>query len=121
MRTANLMVILYVHDMRRAIAFDRVALGLVPLSESPGWSMLSCGGALAGRHIIELDTPEVRQAGGPLRAIREAEPPRAPVRLAEVLDCEGNAIELCQYVNFGHSGKAFRRLPAPCIHKENLL
>jgi predicted enzyme related to lactoylglutathione lyase len=119
MHASNLMVIQYVYDMPRAVAFYRDALGLRVVSESPGWSMLSCGDALVGLHVIgpggaeglaphaglnlqvddlESAIADVRKAGGGLRVVREAEPPRVPVRLAEVLDSEGNAFELRQYV-----------------------
>jgi predicted enzyme related to lactoylglutathione lyase len=116
MRASNLMVIQYVYDMPRAIAFYRDALGLRVVSESPGWSMLSCGDALVGLGpgVVEGLSPhaglnlqadnlesaiaDVCKAGGSLRTVREPEPPRVPVRLAEMLDSEGNAFELRQYV-----------------------
>jgi catechol 2,3-dioxygenase-like lactoylglutathione lyase family enzyme len=46
------MVVLYVRDMQRAVAFYRDAIGLNPVMTSPGWSMLSCGDALVGLHHI---------------------------------------------------------------------
>jgi predicted enzyme related to lactoylglutathione lyase len=114
------MVIQYVRDMARAVAFYRDALGLQIISESPGWSMLSCGDAIVALHILEPGMPEgparhaglnlkvdnleaaiadVRKAGGRLQAIREARPPQIPVRLAEIYDTEGNAFELREYVS----------------------
>ena len=120
MRALNLMVIHYVHDMSRAVAFYRDALGLRIVSKSPGWSMLSCGVALIGLHVIEPGLAEgplphaglnlqvehlesavedIRKAGGSLHAIREARLPQVPVRLAEMQDSEGNAFELRQYVS----------------------
>jgi predicted enzyme related to lactoylglutathione lyase len=81
--------------------------------------MLSCGDALIGLHIIEpgvgeglarhaglnlrvehLETAvaDICKAGGSLLTIREAELPRVPVRLAEVVDSEGNGFEVRQYV-----------------------
>jgi predicted enzyme related to lactoylglutathione lyase len=119
MRASKLMVIQYVHDMSRAVAFYRDALGLNVISESLGWSMLSCGDAFVGLHTIrpgvteglaphaglnlqvaslESAIADIRTAGGRLLAIREAERPRIPVRLAEVQDSEGNVFELRQYV-----------------------
>lgn len=121
MRGSNLMVIQYVYDMSRAVAFYRDALGLPVVSESSGWSMLSCGDgdAFGGLHIIEpgvsegvarhaglnlqvdeLETAvaDICKAGGRLLTIREAELPRVPVRLAEVQDSEGNGFEIRQYV-----------------------
>ena len=116
MPASNLMVVQYVYDMTRAVSFYRDALGLGVISQSPGWSTLSCGDALIGLHIIGPGVPEglakhaglnlqvenlesaiadVRKAGGAVRAtIRQA----GPVRLAEVQDSEGNGFELRQYV-----------------------
>jgi predicted enzyme related to lactoylglutathione lyase len=122
MRASNLMVVQYVYDMSRAITFYRDALGLQVISESSGWSMLACGDALVGLHVIgpgvceglaphaglnlqvedmESAIDNICKAGGEVRTVREAEPPRVPVRLAEVLDSEGNAFELRQYVSAG--------------------
>ena len=119
MRVSSLMVIQYVYDMSRAVAFYRDALGLQIISESSGWSMLSCGDALVGLHAIQTGVSEglaqhaglnlqvddlesaiadICKAGGRLRTVREAELPRVPVRLAEVQDSEGNVFELRQYV-----------------------
>ena len=119
MRGSNLMVIQYVHNMPRAVAFYRDALGLNLVSQSPGWSMLSCGDALVGLHIIEKGVTEglvrhaglnlqvdhlesaiedICKAGGRLLAVTEADSPRVPVRLAEVQDSEGNGFEIRQFV-----------------------
>jgi len=108
------MVIQYVHEMSRAVAFYRDAMGLQVISESPGWSMLSCGNAFVGLHAIEAGVSEglaghaglslevqdlevaiadIRKAGGRLREIREPEP-QVPVRLAVVEDSEGNVFEI---------------------------
>jgi predicted enzyme related to lactoylglutathione lyase len=119
MRALSLMVIQYVHDMSRAVAFYRDAMGLKVVMESPGWSMLSCGNALVGLHVIEpgvseglalhaglsLEVPDleaalvdIRKAGGKLREIREPEP-HIPVRLAVVEDSEGNVFEIGHMVD----------------------
>ena len=120
MQASNLMVIHYVHDMGRAIAFYRHAFRLPIITESPGWSMLSCGDAIIALHVIGPDITErplqhaglclqvdhletaiddVCKAGGRVRGeIREAEPPRVPVRVIELSDPEGNGFELRQYV-----------------------
>ena len=52
------MVVQYVYNMPRAVAFYRDAMGLNLISESSGWSMLSCGDALVGLHIIEKGVSE---------------------------------------------------------------
>jgi predicted enzyme related to lactoylglutathione lyase len=119
MRVSSLMVIQYVYEMSRAVAFYRDALGLQVISESSGWSMLSCGDALVGLHAIgpgvseglarhaglnlrvddlEAAVADISRAGGRLIKVREAEPPLVPVRLAEVQDPEGNVFELREYV-----------------------
>jgi predicted enzyme related to lactoylglutathione lyase len=108
------MVIQYVYDMSRAVAFYRDALGLKVVSESPGWSMLACGDAFVGLHIIESGVTEglarhaglsleihdldvaiadICKAGGRLLEMREPEP-QVPVRLAIVQDSEGNVFEI---------------------------
>jgi predicted enzyme related to lactoylglutathione lyase len=113
------MVIQYVYDMPRAVAFYRDALGLNLISQSGGWSRLSCGDALVGLHIIEKGASEglarhaglnvqvdnletaiedICKAGGRLLIIREADVPRVPVRLAVVQDSEGNGFEIRQFV-----------------------
>ena len=120
MRALSLMVIQYVHDMSRAVAFYRDALGLEVIMESPGWSMLSCSGALVGLHMIESGASEglaphaglslevqdlettiedIRKAGGCLREIREPQLPNVPVRLAVVEDSEGNVFEIGHMVD----------------------
>jgi predicted enzyme related to lactoylglutathione lyase len=120
MRGSNLMVVQYVHDMPRAVAFYRDAMGLNLISQSSGWSMLSCGDAFVGLHIIEKGVSEgltphaglnlqvehlesaiedIRTAGGRLLTVREADLPRVPVRLAEVQNSEGNGFEIRQFVS----------------------
>ncbi len=114
----GLMVIRYVHDMDRAIAFHRDGLGLTLVNSSPGWSQLSCGDAFVGLHLIYrgvTETPvpfaglnlrvadleaaiaQAKSCGAQLTAIREAEP-RVPVRLAVMVDPDGNGFELRQEV-----------------------
>ena len=98
MRALSLMVIQYVHEMSRAVAFYRDAMGLQVISESPGWSMLSCGDALVGLHVIEPGMSEglatyaglslevqdlevaiadIRKAGGSLRSSSRARTARS--------------------------------------------
>jgi len=111
-----MMVIQYVHDMRRAVAFYRDGIGLPVVAESAGWSMLSCGDALLGLHGIYAGVPErpvpyaglnlqvdeldsaIERAvsqGARLVEIREPEP-RVPVRLGVLIDPDGNGFELRQ-------------------------
>jgi len=115
----SLMVIQYVHNMGRAVAFYRDGVGLPVVVESPGWSMLGCGDALLGLHGIyagvaerpvpyaglnllvdELEPALERAvaAGARLVEIREPEP-RIPVRLGVLIDPEGNGFELRQQMS----------------------
>jgi catechol 2,3-dioxygenase-like lactoylglutathione lyase family enzyme len=115
----SLMVIQYVYEMDRAVAFYRNGVGLAVVAQSSGWSMLSCGDALLGLHSIysgvterpvayaglnlEVDDldPAVAKAlacGAALIEIREAEP-HVPVRLAVMVDPDGNGFELRQQMS----------------------
>ena len=112
----GLMVIQYVHDMERAVAFHRDGVGLAVVAQSPGWSMLACGDALVGLHGIyagvterpvpfaglnlevdDLDAAIARATrhGATLTEVREPEP-GVPVRLAVLVDPNGNGLELRQ-------------------------
>lgn len=114
MSPRNLMVVLYVHDMARAVAFWRDGVGLEVASQSPGWSLLRCGEASVGLHgvygsVAERPVPyaglnlevddldaAIEQAvkhGATLTEIREPEP-RVPVRLGVLVDPDGNGFEL---------------------------
>lgn len=115
------MFIHYVRDMGRALAFYRDALGLDPVQETPGWSMLRCQGCIVALHIIapgteerpvahaglnlqvdDLDAAveEARAGGAEIRAVRPAGG-GVPVRLAELRDPDGNGFELRQFVGPG--------------------
>lgn len=115
----NLMIVRYVADMERAYAFHAEGLGLTPVAKAAGWSMLSCGDALVGLHLIyggvtERPTPfaglnlevddldaAIRRAvdaGGALVEIREPEP-HIPVRLAVLTDPDGGGFELRQQMS----------------------
>ena len=114
MSPRNLLVILYVYDMDRAVAFYRDGIGLEVATESPGWSLLRCGDASIGLHHIhggvterpvayaglnlEVDDLDAAIAkavehGATLTEIREPEP-RVPVRLGVLVDPDGNGFEL---------------------------
>lgn len=112
----SLMVVLYVHDMDRAITFYRDAIGLPVLTRSSGWSQMACGDASIGLHMIDagvserpvpyaglnlqvddLDPAIARAVAGGARLVEIREPqPRVPVRLGELIDPEGNGFELRQ-------------------------
>ncbi len=111
-----LMVVRYVHDMDRAVAFHRDGLGLEVVMQSSGWSMLACGDALIGLHGIyksvterpvpyaglNLQVDDVEAAiiqavnhGATLVALREPDRPGLP-RLGILLDPDGGGFELRQ-------------------------
>ncbi len=118
-RPNGLMVVRYVHDMNRALTFHRDGLGLAVETQSPGWSLLSCGDAFVGLHgiykgveehpvpfaglnlrVADLDAAIAKATaqGATLVAVREARP-RVPVRLAVMLDPDGNGFELRQEIS----------------------
>ncbi len=112
----NLMVVRYVQDMGRAVAFHRDGLGLGLIAELPGWSMFACGDAIVGLHAIyagvserpvpyaglnlevdDLDAAIARAVrhGAKLVEIREPEA-GVPVRLGVLCDPDGGGFELRQ-------------------------
>jgi predicted enzyme related to lactoylglutathione lyase len=114
----NLMVVRYVNDMGRAFAFHRDGLGLIPIAESAGWSMLACGDAIVGLHAIypgvserpvgyaglnlevdDLDVAIARAVGAGAKLVETRDPEaNVPVRLGVLLDPDGNGFELRQTV-----------------------
>jgi predicted enzyme related to lactoylglutathione lyase len=121
MKVQDPLFILYVHDMTRAVAFYRDTFELEVVQETPGWSMLRFGGATLALHMIfagtregvsehagvnfkvgDLDRAiaEVVAAGGKHIVTREPDD-FVPVRMCELLDTEGNGIELRQFVGPG--------------------
>ena len=112
------MTVRYVYDMPRAVAFHRDGLGLTLVSESSGWSILSCGDALVGLHgiypgvderpvphaglnlqvdLLEVAIEKALTHGATLVALREPSRPFLP-RLAVMLDPDGGGFELRQTV-----------------------
>ena len=118
MKTRDPLFILYVHDMDRALKFYCDAFDLKIVQHAPGWSMLRFGGATLALHMIfpgskestcahaginfqvdDLDSAieEVLASGGEHTVTREPDD-FVPVRMCELRDTEGNAIELRQFV-----------------------
>jgi len=119
MNFRNPIVIHYVQDMDRALAFYSAAFGARVMSASPGWSILDLGPIELALHIlhpgqheegpiphaglnlevdlIESVRAEIEAAGGQMLDLREAEP-RIPVRVASFQDPDGNGFELRQGV-----------------------
>lgn len=107
--------LLMVQEMERAIAFYRDALGLAVRSESPRWTELAFGDAVVALHgggtgarsrtglsvqVSDLAAAchAVAAAGG--EVVREPEArPGEPIRLAAVVDTEGNELMLTERVD----------------------
>lgn len=112
------MVIHYVHDMDRAIAFYGSVFEVQTSFESPGWSTFDFESFTLALHIvhdsmqespiphaglnllvehIETIQKKIEDAGGELWELREPDD-FVPVRVASCRDCEGNGFELRQEV-----------------------
>lgn len=116
MRVRNPVVIHWVHDMDRALAFYEHVFGVTSTTESPAFSVLDLGAIKLALHglgsagaeqplpnaglNLEVDRIEdvvtlVEARGGTLVEIREPAPP-VPLRVAMLRDPDGNAFELRQ-------------------------
>lgn len=117
MQFSNPIFIHYVHDMDRATQFYRNVFGVEPSFASPGWTTLDFGTFELALHILdpghdedaplphaglnlEVDMIEdaqvaIKARGGKLLVLREPEP-HIPVRVASLVDSEGNGFELRQ-------------------------
>ena len=114
MKVEGVTYMLMAQDMDRAVAFYRDVIGLEPRFSSPMWSELTFGGAIVAMHgggsaelrstglsfqVENLSSAvrEIERGGG--RVTREPEDrPGEPIRLAEVVDTEGNAFALTEMV-----------------------
>ena len=105
---------LMVQDMGRAVRFYREVVGLKPAFESPEWTELTFGSAIVALHgggggayrktglsiqvrDIVAACKEIEAGGGKI-ALSPQIRPGEPIKLAEVMDTEGNAFSLTQYV-----------------------
>jgi predicted enzyme related to lactoylglutathione lyase len=114
MKIESMKFMLMVQDMDRAVAFYRDVLGLEVKYGSPMWTELAFGDAIVALHgggtgessqvglsvtVDDVDAAcaEVAAGGG-----RVASPPQdragEPIRLASVVDTEGNTFSLAQYI-----------------------
>ena len=114
MKVEGVTYMLMAQDMDRAVAFYRDVIGLEPRFSSPMWSELTFGDAIVALHgggsaelrstglsfqVENLSSAvrEIERGGG--RVTREPEDRSGePIRLAEVVDTEGNAFALTQMV-----------------------
>jgi predicted enzyme related to lactoylglutathione lyase len=102
-----------VRDMRRAVRFYRDVLGLVVKFESLEWTELGHGDAIVALHgggteaevrtglsiqVASLDRAcrEVAAGGGRIVSPPHARP-NEPIRLAEIMDTEGNIFSMTEY------------------------
>jgi predicted enzyme related to lactoylglutathione lyase len=105
---------LMAQDMNRAVRFYRDVIGLKVAFESPEWTELTFGNAIVALHGggagkyqktgLSLQVRDIAsackelEAGGGKIASPPQNRPGEPIKLAEVLDTEGNAFSLTQYV-----------------------
>jgi predicted enzyme related to lactoylglutathione lyase len=114
MHIESIKYMLMVHDMERAVRFYRDVLGLKVAFESPEWTELTYGSAIVALHgggggsyrktglsiqVRDIVTAckEIERSGGKI-ALAPQTRPGEPIKLAEVMDTEGNAFSLTQYV-----------------------
>ena len=105
---------LMAQDMGRAVRFYRDVIGLKVEFESPEWTELTFGNAIVALHgggagkyqktglslqvrDIAAACKEIEGGGGKIASPPQNRPGE-PIKLAEVLDTEGNAFSLTQYV-----------------------
>jgi predicted enzyme related to lactoylglutathione lyase len=103
-----------VQNMGRAVSFYRDVLGLKVAFESPEWTELTFGTAIVALHgggggayrktglsvqvrDIVSACKEIEAGGGKISLAPQIRPGE-PIKLAEVMDTEGNAFSLTQYV-----------------------
>lgn len=98
--------VLWVRDMERAVALFRDGLGLTVRMQSAGWSEVGRGDVVIGLHAGAGEAPrhtglsfQVSDLAATIAALNDAgvqvtQPPTVrpgePIRIAEVLDLEGN-------------------------------
>ena len=112
MNIESIKYMLMVQDMDRALSFYTGVIGLEVGYQSDFWSELRLGDAIVALHgggsadteetglIFQVDNIEaaVREIenGGGRVVSRPSDPPGEPIRLARVVDPEGNAFSLDQ-------------------------
>ncbi len=114
MLVESIKYMLMAQDMGRAVRFYRDVLGLKVAFESPEWTELTFGSAIVALHgggggayrktglsvqvrDIVSACKEIEVGGGRI-ALAPQNRPGEPIKLAEVMDTEGNAFSLTQYI-----------------------
>jgi predicted enzyme related to lactoylglutathione lyase len=114
MKLESVKYMLMAQNMDRAIRFYRDVIGLEVKFESPEWTELAFGDAIVALHGggkgiyqktgLSLQVRDIAeackqvQAGGGKVASQPVTRPGEPIKLAEVMDTEGNAFALTQYI-----------------------
>ena len=114
MQVERVIYMLMAQEMERALAFYKDVMGLRVLSQSPGWSELAFGDAIIALHGggtgelretglsfqvkgIDSACAQVASGGGKVTSeptLRAGE----GIKLANVVDTEGNGFTLSEYV-----------------------
>ena len=114
MKISSVKFILWAEDMDRAVAFWRDVIGLEARLVTPHWSELAHGDAVVALHgggdgtyhstglgfqieDIEAACREVVAGGGTVRS-QPVDRPREGIRLADLVDPEGNGFQLSQAI-----------------------
>lgn len=114
MEVESIKYILMAQDMARAIRFYRDVIGLSVQFDSTEWTELTFGDAIVALHgggtaasrktglsfqvkDIRAACAEIRAGGGSVSSPPMARPGE-PIKLAEVIDTEGNTFSLTEYV-----------------------
>ncbi len=114
MRIKTVYYMLMVKDMDRAIAFYRDVIGLDIKSQSERWSEMAYGDAIIALHgggtgefqetglglrVADIDSAcqEIAAGGGKVMAA-PSDRPGEPIRLAQVVDTEGNGFSLTENI-----------------------
>ena len=114
MKIEKVYYMLMAEDMDRAVGFYRDAVGLEVRSTSPGWSELTFGDATVALHVggtgeqtktglgfvVSDIAAACREAtDGGAKVLSGPEERRGePIKLASLVDTEGNEFSLTQYV-----------------------
>ena len=114
MNVQQVYYMLMVEDMDRAVAFYRDVVGLEVRSTSSRWSELAYGDATVALHgggtgarnktglgftVSDIDAACREAADGSATVLRAPEErPGEPIKLAGLVDTEGNEISFTQYI-----------------------
>ncbi len=106
--------VIYVREMARAVKFYRDVIGLTVISQSEHWSEVGRGDAVIGLHsggdeqvretglsfqVSDLEAACQEAVDGAATLVQPpVSRPNEPIRLAEIVDPEGNRVALVQFV-----------------------